>query len=282
MMPERSSSENIYKPHLMNVAEAIDEAPGVRTLRLEFHDAAKRDAFAFRSGQFAMYSAFGAGECPLCIASPPTRTDSIECTFRMAGRVTRELADVEPGDTIGFRGPYGNCFPTEEWEGRNLVFVAGGIGLPPVRCVICEALDRRDRYGDITIVYGARTIADLVYKRELDEWRRRSDVRLITTVDPGGETPGWDGEVGFVPAVLDKAGPSSDNAVAVVCGPPVMIRFAIESLRRIGFGPDCIYTTLENRMKCGVGKCGRCNVGSLYVCKDGPVFTAQQIANLPE
>jgi len=281
-MTEGASRRNIYAPRLMTVAAVTDEAPGIRTLRLEFQDAAEGEGFTFRAGQFAMYSVFGAGECPLCIASPPTRTGCVECTFRTAGRVTRELADVEPGDTIGFRGPYGNCFPTDEWEGRHLVFVAGGIGLPPVRCVIGEALDRRNCYGRITIIYGARTPADLVYKGELREWQQRHDVRLITTVDPGGETPDWEGEVGFVPSVLEKARPSSDNAVAVVCGPPVMIRFAIESLHHLGFGLDSIYTTLENRMKCGVGKCGRCNVGSLYVCKDGPVFTAQQVMQMPE
>jgi len=274
--------DNIYKPHLMTVTGTRDEAPGVRTLRLEFQDGEKRRAFTFRAGQFGEFSAFGAGECPFCIASPPTRSGYIECTFRRTGRVTDQLADTEPGDTVGFRGPYGNGFPVENWQGKDIVFVAGGIGLPPVRSVIWSILDLRDRYGEVSIVYGARSVADLVYKPELQEWQKRSDVKVITTVDPGGETPDWPGKVGFVPGVLRDAAPSSANAVAVVCGPPVMIKFALLELDELGFGLNDIYNTLENRMKCGLGKCGRCNVGSLYVCKDGPVFTAGQIKSMPQ
>ena len=151
-----------------------------------------------------------------------------------------------------------------------------------MRSVILNVLDLRDRYKDITIVYGARTVADLVYKSELAEWAGRSDIKLITTVDPGGETPDWKGEIGFVPTVLDKAAPSSRDTVAVVCGPPVMIKFTFPVLAKLGFAPENIFTTLENRMKCGVGKCGRCNVGPMYVCKDGPVFTAEQLETLPQ
>ena len=273
---------DLYTPSLMTVTEATDEAPGVRTLRLEFCDAAERDRFAFRPGQFAEYSAFGAGECTLCIASPPTRRGYLECTFRTVGRVTSALADAEPGDVIGFRGPYGNGFPVESWEGRNILFVAGGIGLPPVRSTIWSVLDRRERFGEVTIIYGARTVADLIYKRELADWQAREDIRAAVTVDPGGQTPDWKGRVGLVPSILRELAPASRNAVAAVCGPPVMIRFTLLALRELGFPPDAVYTTLENRMKCGVGKCGRCNVGRFYVCTDGPVFTAAQIAAMPD
>lgn len=169
----------------------------------------------------------------------------------------------------------------EQWEGKNLLFIAGGIALPPMRCVIWNALDEREKYGDVTIVYGAKTPADLVYKEELKQWEERPDVRLITTVDPGGQTPDWKGEVGFVPDVVAAAGLSAENTVAVVCGPPVMIKFTMPKLQALGFSDQNIYTTLENRMKCGVGKCGRCNVGKMYVCKDGPVFTQAQLAELP-
>jgi len=274
-------NDNIYKPYLMKVADAVDEAPGVRTLRLEFQDAAVKDAFRFKAGQFAEYSAFGAGECAFCIASPPTRRGYVECTFRKTGRVTADLAEAEIGDTVGLRGPYGNSFPIESWEGKSLVFVAGGIGLPPVRCLIWNVLDLRGKFKNVTIVYGAKTIADLVYKRELDEWRKRSDVTFVATVDPGGETPDWKGQVGFVPAVLKQAAPPSSNTVAIVCGPPIMIKFCLLTLNELGFKPDAIYTTMENRMKCGLGKCGRCNIGKLYVCKDGPVFTAAQLKEMP-
>ncbi len=199
---------DIFKPFLMRIEQVIEEAPDVRTLRLVFQNEEEGREFTFRTGQFGEYSVFGEGECTFCIASPPTRPGYIECTFRKAGRVTSALAALETGETIGFRGPYGNVFPIDEWEGKNLLFIAGGIALPPMRSVIWNVLDLRDRYQDVTIVYGARTVADLVYKRELDEWDGRADVKLITTVDPGGETPDWKGEIGFVPAVLDKAGPA--------------------------------------------------------------------------
>jgi NAD(P)H-flavin reductase len=232
-------------------------------------------------GQFGEYSVFGEGESTFCIASSPTRNGYIECTFRKTGRVTSALADREEGDVIGFRGPYGNTFPIDDWQEKNLLFIAGGIALPPLRCVIWNTLDLRDRYKNITIIYGARSVADLVYKYELEEWKNRSDVKLLTTVDPGGETPDWKGEVGFVPTVLDKVAPTSTNTIAIVCGPPIMIKLTLPILLKLGFTPDNIYTTLENRMKCGVGKCGHCNVGKYFVCKDGPVFTFAQVNVLP-
>ena len=275
------SDQNIYQPYLMRIARITLEAPGVRTFRLEFVDEAAAAAFDFRTGQFGLYSAFGEGESTFCIASSPTRKGYIECTFREVGRVTAALADKEVGDIVGFRGPYGNIFPIEDWKAKNLLFIAGGIALPPLRSVIWNCLDLRDWFKDITIVYGARTVTDLVYKHELKEWEDRPDVNLVCTVDPGGETPGWQGRVGFVPHVLEQLSPSPENTVALVCGPPIMIKLTLPVLARLGFTPGSIYTTLENRMKCGLGKCGRCNTGSSYVCKDGPVYTLEQLNHLP-
>ncbi len=276
------SAADIFKPYLMRIEQVTDEAPDVKTLRLLFQDEQEGGNFTFQTGQFGIYSVFGEGECTFCIASAPTRKGYIECTFRRAGRVTNALSGLEPGEIIGFRGPYGNIFPISDWEGKNLLFIAGGIALPPMRSMIWNVLDLRDRYRDITIVYGARSVADLVYKRELAEWAGRSDVRLITTVDPGGETPDWQGQIGFVPSVLDKTAPDSRQTVAVVCGPPIMIKFTFPVLARLGFAPESIFTTLENRMKCGVGKCGRCNTGKYFVCKDGPVFTFAQLQGMPQ
>lgn len=273
--------QNIYLPYRMKVAKITNEAPGVRTFRLEFINPEEAEAFTFKTGQFAEYSVFGEGESTFCIASPDTRKGYVECTFRQVGRVTTALANVEEGDTVGFRGPYGNRFPIEEWKGKNLVFIAGGIALPPMRSVIWSCLDRREDYQDITIFYGAKTVDDLVYKHELEEWNERPDVKLHLTVDPGGETPDWKGEVGFVPTIVDKIAPSAKNTIAIVCGPPIMIKNTFPVLTKLGFSNDCIYTTLENRMKCGFGKCGRCNVGKTYVCKDGPVFSAAQLEELP-
>jgi len=272
---------NIYKPYLMRIEKAIDEAPGIKTFRLLFVNEEEGKNFSFKAGQFGEYSVFGQGECTFCIASSPTRKGYIECTFRQAGRVTQALANQEEGEIIGFRGPYGNIFPIESWEKKSLLFIAGGIALPPLRCVIWNALDWRDRFKDITVIYGARTVADLVYKYELEEWSKREDLKLITTVDPGGETPDWKGEIGFVPTVLEKASPSSENTIALVCGPPIMIKLTLPVLAKLGFKPEDTFTTLENRMKCGLGKCGRCNVGKFYVCKDGPVFTLAQLNTLP-
>jgi sulfhydrogenase subunit gamma (sulfur reductase) len=272
---------NLYQPHLMRIEEIIDETGDTRTLRLKFQDPSIAEQFDFKAGQFGEYSVFGAGECTFCIASSPTRKGYIEASFKEVGKVTQAMRRLNVGDIMGFRGPYGNHFPLEEMTGKNIVFIAGGIGLAPVRCVIWNTLDLRDRFKDVIIIYGARSVADLVYRRELEEWGLRSDVRLYQCVDPGGETPDWKGDVCFVPSLVDKVAPSSEDAFAVVCGPPIVIRLSLPLLEKIGFPPERIYTTLENRMKCGLGKCGRCNVGPFYVCKDGPVFTAEQLKALP-
>jgi sulfhydrogenase subunit gamma (sulfur reductase) len=272
-------TENLYQPMMMRVASDRLEAPDVRTLHLEFLEESDRVRFfaAYRVGMFGLWGVPGAGESAFCIASPPTRTGYVECTFRRTGRVTSALADREVGQTLTLRGPYGQPFPLETWRGRSLVFVAGGIGLPPLRSVLWNVLDRRPEFAEVTVVYGARTAADLLYKDELAQWAERGDLRLVTTVDPGGETPDWTGRVGLVPTVLEKLAPAGAGSVALICGPPVMIKFTLPVLVGLGFAPAAIYTTLENRMKCGLGHCGRCNVGSKFVCRDGPVFSLEQL-----
>lgn len=272
---------NIYKPELMEVVDIIDETVDTKTFRLQFKDKEFAKSFEFKAGQFGEYSVFGEGESTFCIASAPTRKDYIECSFKQVGKVTSALRRISIGDTIGFRGPYGNHFPIEEMKGKNIVFIAGGIGLAPVRCIIWNVLDLRDQFKDVTIVYGARSVGDLVYKRELEEWKERKDIKTVVTVDPGGEDAEWKGEVGFVPAIVEKAAPKAENSIAIICGPPVMIKFTLPVLNKLGFKDENIVTTLENRMKCGLGKCGRCNVGNVYVCKDGPVFTYEQMKKLP-
>jgi NAD(P)H-flavin reductase len=272
---------NLYQPHLMRIEQIVEETVDTRTLKLAFEDTAVAEQFDFKAGQFGEYSVFGAGECTFCIASSPTRKGYIEASFKAVGKVTWAMRRLSVGDTMGFRGPYGNHFALDEMKGKNVVFIAGGIGLAPVRCVIWNTLDLRDQFKDITIIYGARSVADLVYKRELDEWASRPDVKLYQCVDPGGETADWKGEVCFVPALVEKVAPSPQDSYAVVCGPPIVITLTLPLLEKMGFAPERIYTTLENRMKCGLGKCGRCNVGPVYVCKDGPVFTSAQLKMLP-
>lgn len=271
----------IYTPEIMRIEQIIDETPDTRTLRLKYEDPDQQLKLSFLAGQFGEFSVFGEGECTFCIASAPTRKEYIECSFKSAGKVTAALRKLNLGDPIGFRGPYGNHFPVDEMKGKNVVFIAGGIGLAPVRCVIWNVLDLRDQFRNIDIIYGARSVGDLVYFRELQQWLARSDIRTVVTVDPGGQTPDWKGDVGFVPAIVEKTAPSSIDAYAIVCGPPIMIKYTLPVLSRLGFSDNSIITTLENRMKCGVGKCGRCNIGPYYVCKDGPVFTYAQIKQLP-
>jgi len=273
--------ENIYKPHLVRIEEKRMETYDTTSFKLVFVDDEVRENFSYQAGNFGEYSVFGEGESTFCIASSPTRKDYIECCFRAAGRLTHSLAQKEVGDIIGFRGPYGNHFPIDDFFGKNVVFIAGGIALPPVRSVIWNILDLRDKFQDVTIVYGARTVADLVYKHELKDWEARDNVNLVSTVDPGGETEDWTGQIGFVPNVLKETAPKAEHSVAVLCGPPIMIKFTLPVLKELGFREEDVWTTLENRMKCGLGKCGRCNVGDIYVCKEGPVFTAADVGRMP-
>lgn len=273
--------ENIYRPDLIEIVGVRQETPDVKSVRARFVDAGAAGRFSFQVGQFGIFSAFGQGESTFNICSSSNWKDRIEFCFRRVGKVTDALWQIDEGDVIGFRGPYGNSYPMKAWEGRNLIFLGGGIAMPPIRCAIWYALENRERYGDITIVYGARTVADLVFVDELDKWASCDRVRVIRCVDPGGETPEWKGEIGFVPTVFDRANVPAGNSVALVIGPPVMIKFTLPILDRMGLAPGDIYTSLENRMKCGLGKCGRCNAGPVYVCKEGPVFTLEQLKALP-
>jgi sulfhydrogenase subunit gamma (sulfur reductase) len=273
--------QNLYKPELMEIVRVERHTADVKSMRVRFRDPEAAAGFQFRVGQFGIFSAFGAGESTFNICSSSNWHDYIEFCFRKVGRVTEALWSAEEGDTIGFRGPYGNGYPMEDWRGKDLIFLGGGIAMPPIRCAIWFALENREQYGDITIVYGARTVGDLVFVQELEEWARHPRVRVVQCVDPGGETPDWKGEIGFVPTVFERASVPASNAVALVIGPPIMIKNTIPVLERVGAALSNVYTSLENRMKCGVGKCGRCNAGGTYVCKEGPVFTFDQLRGMP-
>lgn len=274
--------KNIYQPDLMEVLEVRQHTPDVKSVRARFLDESLVEKFSFRVGQFGMFSVFGLGESTFNICSSSNWHGFIEFCFRRTGRVTNGLWQLEPGATIGFRGPYGNSYPMEEWEGKNLIFAGGGIAMPPIRCAIWYALENRDRYGKIAIVYGARTTDDLVFRDELEAWGETSGVDVTSCVDPGGETPDWKGKVGFVPSVLQEAHLPAANSVALVIGPPIMIKYSLPVISELGIPDERIFTSLENRMKCGVGKCGRCNCGPFYVCKEGPVVSLAQLKTLPE
>ena len=272
--------EETLVPRIARVTGIVKETGDVSTLRLELAEVADRQAFTFRPGQFCLISVFGTGEATFCIASSPLEQNFFEVTVKRLGKVTTAIHDVEVGDILGVRGPYGNWFPLEDLTGRDIVIAGGGIGMAPLRPVVYKMLAERRRYGKIMILYGARAVSDLLYTGDFEDWGRRGDTAIVTTVDPGGEDQDWKGEIGFVPTILEKLAPSSDS-VLITCGPPVMLKVIFESARKLGFEPDNVITTLEMKMKCGVGTCGRCNIGSVYVCKDGPVFTLKQIEALP-
>ena len=276
-MNEQVQGKNIYQPQLMEIIKVIPETGDTKTFHLQFQESSQRESFSFLAGQFAEYSVFGEGEATFCISSSPTRMSHLEFSVKRVGRVTHALHQLNEGDTIGLRGPYGNHFPLKKLKEKNLLFIGGGIGLAPLRSLIHNVVDTRADYRDITILYGARSPQDLCFKYDLESWERNPSLKMVTTVDVGDSN--WKGRVGLVPMVLEEIKPSSQDSVAITCGPPIMIRYTLKSLEKLGFAPRQVWTTLEMKMKCGLGKCGRCNIGPLYVCKDGPVFSLEEIQN---
>jgi NAD(P)H-flavin reductase len=282
------SNNNPYIPMPVQIAKITNEVDtnDIKTFRLVFLNKEDEEKFKYTPGQFAELSIYGRGESPIGIASSPTDPGYVEFTVQRAGAivpglVTSALHNMEEGAQIGLRGPLGNSWPIEFLENKNVVVVGGGFAFTTLRSLINYMLyqDNRKRFGEITVIYGARTPGLLLYKDELAAWEKRDDIKTIITVDKGNET--WKGREGFVPAVCKEVAPSPNNAVAVICGPPIMIKFTLPVFFELGFSKENILTSLEMRMKCGIGKCGRCNVGSQYVCKDGPVFSLAQLDQLP-
>jgi sulfhydrogenase subunit gamma (sulfur reductase) len=272
--------ESPFIPYLATLKAAIPLTPDIKLLSVELEDSEIRASFDYKPGQFALLSAFGEGEAPFGIVSLPLKRDGLEFAVRRIGTVTRALHELEPGDTLGVRGPFGNYFPLEDYEGKNIIIIGGGIGMAPLRPVINRILERRDNYEELLIINGARTPQDLVFQPEFPTWMKAPRTKLELTVDKGDEH--WKGRVALVPDVVKELAPSPDNTIAIICGPPIMIRFTLAGLRNLGFKDNQIVTTLEAKMKCGLGKCARCNIGEKYVCQDGPVFTLEQISQFLE
>jgi len=271
--------KNPYLPEVATILETVQETHNIKTFRVRFDDEAKMAAFKFEPGQVGQLSAPGIGESTFVINSPPTRMDYLQFSVMRAGEVTTMLHGLNAGDKVGVRAPLGNAFPYEAMKGKDIVFVGGGIGMAPLRTLFLYMLDNRADYGKIRLLYGARSPLDMAFSAELPEWLSRKDVETTLTIDR--EAEGWEHRVGLIPNVLLEMAPAAKNCVAITCGPPIMIKFTLEALKKLGFEDEQIVTTLEKRMKCGIGICGRCNIGSSYVCVDGPVYTYAQLKALP-
>ncbi len=277
--------DNPYVPMPVTVEKITieNEAKDLKTFDLVFDDKNEAVEFNHTCGQFAELSVFG-GESPIGIASSPMDRDFVQFTVKRypTGVVSSTLHSLSEGDKIGIRGPFGNGFPMKDFEGSNLVIVGGGFALTTLRALTKYILheENRARFGKLTVMVAARDPGEMLYKYDLEEWSKRDDIELVRAIDR--EAEGWRGKVGFAAPVLQETDPSPEDAYAVVCGPPIMIRTCIAVLLEAGFNSNQIINSLEMRMKCGIGKCGRCNIGSKYVCKDGPVFSYAQLGELPQ
>lgn len=274
---------NPYIPMLTKVKSMVSEnkVNDIKTVELEFIKEEEYKNFDYIPGQFAEISIIGKGECPIGIASSPTEEGTIKFTIKKMGTVTSAFHNSETGDIIGVRGPLGNGWPMEELKGKNIVVIGGGFAFSTLRSLVLYVLDEKHRkdYGNLTVIYGNRDSGEVLYQDVLEEWEKRDDIDVVLTIDR--EEEGWTRKVGFVAAIVKEVAPSPNNAVAIICGPPIMIRTAVDELVKIGWKDEDILNSLEMRMKCGIGKCGRCNIGSKFVCIDGPVFSLAELKKIP-
>ncbi|MBQ1449034.1 MAG: FAD/NAD(P)-binding protein [Coriobacteriales bacterium] len=271
---------NLYRPWPARIT-SIDELTAHEKL-FEFRliDPHIREAFTFECGQFVELSIFGVGEAPISISSAPSKQGFIQLCVRRAGTVTTALHDKQCGDIVGIRGPFGRGFPFEEMKGHDLLLVAGGLGIAPLKSLINHVHDERSEFGKVTILYGSRSPADVMFRKEFEMWRHRKDFNLVLTVDGVGEGEDWDGEVGRVTDHFDKVDIDASEAYGAIVGPPPMYRSVVELMRELGLSNDHIYVSFERNMRCGMGKCGHCMVGHQYVCIDGPVFNYWEAVNI--
>ena len=263
-------------PELFRIARRKDETDDTFTLQLVPADTSRK--ISFLAGQFNMLYVFGVGEVPISISGDPADSSHLEHTTRSVGTVTKAMGQLKPGDMLGVRGPYGSHWPVSEEDGRDIVIVSGGIGLAPLRPVLYQLMAQRARFRKIVLLYGARTPEDILYKRELERWRGKFDLEVQVTVDRAAS--GWHGNVGVVTPLVARAPFDPSNTIALLCGPEVMMRFAIMELQRRGVSSERIHLSMERNMKCALGYCGHCQFGSTFVCKDGPVFRYDQISSI--
>lgn len=272
--------KNPYCPEIATVVKIIIETPNIVTLHVVIDDKDKREKFSFEPGQVGQISVFGFGESTFVINSPPSNKEYLQFSVMKAGVNTKAIHNLSEGEKIGVRAPLGNWFPYKEMEGKKIIFIGGGIGLAPLRPLIYHMLENKGKYKELILLAAARSPEEFCFKDDIELWEKSKDIEVISTIDT--VCSGWGKKVGLCPNVLEELNPSPENTIAITCGPPIMIKFTLEALNRLGFKEDMIYTTLERRMKCGIGKCGRCNIGEKFVCVDGPVFSLKQLNENPE
>ena len=259
-------------PKPAKIKQIIEESRDVKSFVLGMQDDREINALP---GQFVEVSVQGFGEATFAITRTSKDNKEFTISVKRIGHLTKILHRAAAGDIVGVRGPYGNSFPVVEWKKRDIAIIGGGIGLAPLRPIIDHILKNRQDYKNLEIVFGARSPADILYKEDLKRWEKDKSITLHTTIDVPFE--GWDGHVGVVPMVVKDLAIKPDNKIAIVCGPPIMIKFTVVALKELGWPDAAIFTTLEMKMQCGIGQCGRCNIGEKFICKDGPVFSLDQI-----
>jgi sulfhydrogenase subunit gamma (sulfur reductase) len=270
----------LTNPNLATISGITDLATNIKLVQVRLDDPEVRRNFKYSPGQFAEVSVFGVGESPFGLASSSDHGDTIEFAVNRVGTLTEALFRLDIGDQVGIRGPLGNGFPMDDFKGNNILILGGGIGGAPLRPIIQTIFNHRNEYGQVTILWAARSPDLLVFTNEYDEWRSQPDVTLHLTVDKA--TEGWQHDEGLITALIEKSKPSPENTITVTCGPPIMIKFAMQTLEKLGFQPKQNWVTLEAKMKCGIGKCGRCNMGGVFVCTDGPVFCFEDVKQFLE
>ena len=263
----------LNRPYQTPILEISDESPRVKSFRVKYDPIP--ETIQIKPGQFVMVWVPGIDEIPMSV-SQITEDGILSISVAIVGDATRALSQLLVGDNIGIRGPYGNSFPLDEWKSKNIFIIGGGIGLAPLRPIIDHLMKNRNDFGHIDIVFGARSPQDILFKEDLEKWKNAFDTKLVNTIDIPSE--GWNGTVGFVPEVVKNLAMKPDDRIAITCGPPIMIKYTAQALKEQKWQDEKIFTTLEMKMQCGIGQCGRCNIGSILICKDGPVFNLKQVA----